>query len=289
MSERSAIRSVEKFDRAEPTDLLFKENRVSYQRAVLDPIVMKQQPFDYDILSPTPLDPYHVTTSGVEYFRGAAVLMEGRLAEVADEYSIPGDILESVQEEIDFQHYKRCQSNNKAVRSLRESLRKTRSFNREQANDLVAARAGVSDIGRLALLLAKHPSMGGIEVMKYTKPFDNLDMRMANAVFIRRMREAETERGVGFEIIGNKVGMEEPELLDTSQNVGSHVIAIKGKEADISVGDRRLELMSRYSYIAISNAVEIPGIQPAYHHIGHKVVNIQSIGVTKYLRNARTE
>jgi hypothetical protein len=287
MNHRRSIESLTPLDRSELSGLFFSEEHesVPYHEAVIEDIVMDRQPFDYDPLSPTPLDPFHLRTAGPNYYHAARMLMEERLDSVVDAHNIPDGIKSLVMHEIEVEHEHRSHKNNAAMRELREYIPKDELLERKYANDIIAARAGVSNIGRLALLLANAPTMGGIEVMKFTQPFDQRAMTLAEATFVSRLRMTEMQSEGEFTIVDGKIGVDSPEILDTSKNVGPHVIAYKGKEADIVIGGRHLELVTRQSYIALGESLlNIVGIQPVHIPVGDKMINVQPIAVTKYLR-----
>lgn len=287
MPERQQIEQMAYGDRSELSGLFFDEDEVSYQAAMLDDIVMSKQPFDYDPLSPTPLDPFHLKTSGPDYYHAALMLMDERVDAVGKKYSIPEEIKDLVSHEIAVEHEHRSHKNNAAMRELRKSIDESSVFSREYANDIVAARAGVSDLGRLAIVLAKFPSMGGIEVMKYTKPFENRDMLMAHATLISRVRMTEMQSDGDFKIVDSKIEMAQPSIVNTANNVGPYVVAFKGKEAEIIVNGQPLELMGRYSYIAMDDSVQLNGVEPITVSAGSKTANVQPIAITKYLRLPR--
>ena len=287
----SVRRNIEVFSPTNPADirgLFFEEEKVSYYDAVIKDICLDQQPFDYDPLSPTPLDPFHIRTGGPqgpEYYHAARMLMEDRLDTTALEHGIPDGVRDIVMHEIEIEHDHRSHKNNSAIRELREYIPREQMLERAKANEIVAARAGVSNIGHLAVLLADAPKMGGIEVMKYTQPFDQRAMTLAEATFVARLRMTEMQSDGAFTIIDDKIGMDNFEITDTSKNVGPHVIAFKGKQADLEVNGRHLELMSRQSYIALGNSLlNIVGVQPVHKKIGDTVANVQPIAMTKYLR-----
>ncbi|HEX7483886.1 MAG TPA: hypothetical protein VF281_01910 [Candidatus Saccharimonadales bacterium] len=274
--------------KSEATDLYFKDGPVSYQQAVIDPILMQAQPFEYDALSPTPLDPFHLSTTGLDYYRAASILTEGRLLEAAEKYNIPDDVQELAHQEVEIEHERQSHKNNASMRKYRESLRSTERFSVEKANDIIAARAAVSTIGRLGLLLAEHPVVGGVEVMKWTAFFDNRSTMLAHATFVSRMQQENMNQDSDFEIIGGKVQMARADLmLNTAENVGSEVIAFKGKEADVIVAGRHLELIGRYAFIALHNDLHIEGMQPVNVPVGNTRMNLQSLGMQKYLRIAK--
>lgn len=275
--------------KSEATDLYFKDGPVSYQQAVLDPILMQAQPFEYDALSPTPLDPFHLSTTGLDYYRAASILTEGRLLEASEKYNIPDEVQEVAHREVEIEHERQSHKNNASMRKYRESLLPTKSFSVESANDIIAARAAVSTIGRLGLLLAKHPAVGGVEVMKWTAFFDNRSTMLAHATFVSRVQQESMNEASDFEVIGGKVQMARADLmLNTAENVGSEIIAFKGKEADIMVGGRHLELIGRYAFIALHNDLRIEGMQPVNVPVGNTRMNLQSLGMQKYLRIAKS-
>lgn len=288
MSERQRIEQITYGDRSELSGLFFDEDEVSYQAAILDDIYLSKQPFDYDPYSPTPLDPFHLKTSGPDYYHAALMLMDERVDAVGKKYNIPEEIKHLVSHEIAVEHEHRSHKNNAAMRELRKSIDENSMLSQEYANDIVAARAGVSDLGRLAIILAKFPSMGGVEVMKYTQPFENRDMVMAHATLISRVRMTEMQSGGNFEIVDSKVEMAQPSIVNTANNVGPYVVAFKGKEAEIIVNGQPLELMGRYSYIAMDDSVQLDGVEPITVSAGSKTANVQPIAITKYLRLPRS-
>jgi hypothetical protein len=186
--------------------------------------------------------------------------------------------------EVEVEHEHRSHKNNAAMRELRNSFPKDQPIEREKANDIIAARAAVSSIGRLALVLVRSPQVGGIEVMKYTRFLDNRAMMIAHASFISRIRKAEMESDGKFIVADKKIEMAETQILDTSANVGPHIIAFKGKEADLEVDGVPLELIGRYSFIALDKSLHVEGVQPSNVPAGERTANVKSIAITKYLR-----
>lgn len=284
MSERYRNEQITQSDRSELSGVFFDEEQVSYQAAMLDDIYLSKQPFDYDPYSPTPLDPFHLKTSGPDYYHAALMLMESRVEATSDKYGVPEHIKHIVNHEIAVEHDQRSRDNNDAMRVFRKSIDENAMLSREYANDIVAARAAVSDLGRLAMLLAEHPEMGGIEVMKYTDAFEHRKLVIAHATFLSRVRMTEMQSGGSFELVDGKFDTTRPTIVNTANNVGPHVVAFKGKEADIIVDGRPLELMGRYSYIVMDDSVQLNGVEPITVSTGSKTANVQPIAITKYLR-----
>lgn len=277
-------------DQAEITGQFFDNQHddfISYDEVISKDIFLGRQPFDVNPYSPTPLDPFHLRTAGSEYFLAAGLLMESRLNEAANKAGVPEDIYSSVFDEIMFEHVHRSDKNNIAMRILREAYANQPRLDRSTANKIIAARAGLSGISQLGHILASVRKMGGIEVMKYTKPFDTRDCVSAHAKFIHSMRLADNEDPT-FTIIGD-IQTSNQRILNTAKNVGSHIVVTKGKEADVLIDGQHLELIGRYSYVALDSDLPVGNIQSNLVRIGNRTANVQPISIAKYLRIAQED
>ncbi len=263
------------------------EGRIDVDRVLDGQILLPAQPYDYDMMSPTPLDPFNLRTTGVDYYNAAEMIMDNRLHEMAVRHAIPEDIQRDVMSEIKFEHEHRSHKNADAMSRLRAAVkeRKVKSFDSFEANDIMRARAGVSCLGRIAVLLTEYPEIGGIEVMKFTKPFDRVALALAEAAFIARMHRTAHQMAPDFQVELKQ--NEQPRPIDTHDQVSPAVMPYKVKEADLLVNGQLLEVVSRPSYIAIDPAFELPGVPPQLKQTGDVLANVQPIGVTKYIRKAK--
>lgn len=263
------------------------EKYISAERVLEGEILLPAQPYDYDMMSPTPLDPFNLRTTGIHYYNAAEMIMDARLHEMAMRHSIPEDIQKDVMSEIKFEHEHRSHKNADAMSRLREAVkdRNIDSFDTVEANDIMRARAGVSCLGRIAVLLTEYPEIDAVEVMKFTKPFDRVALALAEAAFIARMHHTAHAMGPTFEV--ELTQGEQPRPIDTHDQVSPAVMPYKVKEADLLVNGEFLEVISRPSYIALDPAIELPGVPPQLKQTGDVLANVQPIGVTKYIRIAK--
>lgn len=266
------------------------DGRIDAEQVLEGKILLPAQPYDYDMMSPTPLDPFNLATNGVDYYNAAEMIMDVRLHEMALRHDIPADIQLDVMSETKFEHEHRSHKNADAMGRFRQAVadRGITSFDVQEANEIMRARAGVSRIGRVAILLAKYPEIGGIEVMKITAPFNRDAIALAQAAFIARLRHTERELGTA-EFCYEPTPNTTPRPVNTRKQVSPSILPYKATDARLHVLGRTLDVVSRPSYIAIRPDIELPGVEPQIIQAGDMVMNVQQIAVTKYIRIAKQD
>jgi|GEM_PF-6699862 len=193
----------------EPPRFFTPRTLAGVMRAKLE---LTRQPFEINQDSPTPLDPYRVRIkNGLQYDESARLFMEKRqlhpmqqfedeeededeyrekvaawiarrMKELEDEPNV--DTWASVSREIQTQHLLKERRNDAALELLREDKR---VISPDEAERVMQVRAGVAPLPTMLRFLAGHPEIGGIELMKATRPFNLPAILMARFAFMKTL------------------------------------------------------------------------------------------------------
>jgi len=188
------------------------------------PLVLKRQPFNINPDSPTPLDPYRLKIEdGLFYDESARLFMQkkqldpmqqfedeeedkdaykakihqwtiDRLKELEDEPN--ADAWASVSREIQTQHLLKERRNDAALELLRED---NRIVSPDEAERIMQVRAGVAQLPTMLRFLAVHPEIGGLELMKATRPFNPRAIWMARFAFMKTLGSLD-EQDIAIEL-----------------------------------------------------------------------------------------
>lgn len=177
---------------------------------------LTRQPFEINPFSPTPLDPYRLKIKdGLLYDDSARLYMEHMqrdpMAMFNDEEEDPAayrrrvdawierrqeELLdapnartwESVSREIQVQHRLKEYRNDTALALLQQDQR---TVSPAEAEELMQVRAGVAPLPTMMRVLARYPELGGLELMKATRPFDPRAIMMARIAFMKALGSIE--------------------------------------------------------------------------------------------------
>lgn len=139
------------------------------------PLSLSRMPFEFNSLSPTPLDPYNLDIHGLAYAPAALEYMRGALVLATE--GLEDSNLQQVKQaeaEIEYQHRHRIQKNDQAMQQWREQAAKDprgKLLSRDDAEGVLQVRAGISRPSAILELISRNPQMGGIEIAKATRPF----------------------------------------------------------------------------------------------------------------------
>lgn len=205
----------------EPPRFFTPRTLAEVMRAKLE---LRQQPFNINPDSPTPLDPYRLKiTDGPFYDESARLFMEkkqldpmqqfdyeeedseeyrkkvdlwiaARLNDLEDEPS--ADTWASVSREIQTQHLLKERRNDAALELLRED---NRIVSPDEAERIMQVRAGVAQLPTMLRFLAVHPEIGGLELMKATRPLNPRAIWMARFAFMKTLGSLD-EQDIAIEL-----------------------------------------------------------------------------------------
>lgn len=185
---------------------------------VMAPLRLEGQPYDYREYSPTPLDPILLRNAGgprydeaaLEYMDEARVRLcltdepsFGSTSEALAWYEkhrgrIPDPVWVSMMREIMTQHELKLNRNDAAIRHLR---RNNTPVTPEEAEEIMQVRAGIASIPTMLRFLARYPEVGGLEIMKATRPGDACATLAARAALLTELESiAETDVDVAVEM-----------------------------------------------------------------------------------------
>jgi hypothetical protein len=174
------------------------------------PLRLEGQPYDYREYSPTPLDPILLSNAdGPRYDQAALDYMDdmrvahapefGSLAQACAWHDVacaadqmPSPTWLSMMREIMAQHELKSRRNDHAIRALRLI---NDPVNAEEIEEIMQVRAGIASIPTMLRFLAKYPSIGGLEIMKATRPGNVAATLVARAALLNEL-ESLNESGI---------------------------------------------------------------------------------------------
>jgi hypothetical protein len=166
------------------------------------PLRMPGQPYEYRKYSPTPLDPRLLgnASEGPLYEQAALDYMENMRDSYAvpelmsldqalawydaHEHMMPHPTWVSMRREMMTQHELKTRRNDLAIRALRDIHTPICT---EEIEELMQVRAGIASIPTMLKFLATYPQVGGIEIMKATRPGNREATLAARAALIEEL------------------------------------------------------------------------------------------------------
>lgn len=257
-------------------------------------IYLPKQPFEYNGISPTPLDPYNLKAQGMPYFEAAGVFMHLDVRDKALSAGLPVDssIITAVSNEVDYQHLHRSQRNDESMGRFRKKLRTP--LTPYEAGMALRVRAALGASHEPGLLLSKVPEMEGVEGMKATRFLDRPAIEDANRMYIGDlMKAAHNNKGFHINRLYDLASAEQVSWRNMYEaDEASHtycfkdsVAVVKWVQMDMTINDVPIELVSRNSYVFLPPEIYLDGVMPNMIQLQNgNVVNAQPIDVTKYFR-----
>lgn len=273
------------------------------------PLRLDGQPYDYREYSPTPLDPMLLRSlDGPRYDEAALEYMDAarkRLCGVdepsfqsleeatawydAHQDRLPDPVWLSAMREMITQHELKLRRNDQAIRALRKLNDPVTS---QEIEDIMQVRAGIASIPTMLTFMAKYPRIGGLEIMKATRPGNVAGTLAARAAFLTEL-EALDEPTISIDIdIGTPRRLHiwsDPELHDVPD---PRIVVLKTHvaRAAVRLGEttENLEIIWRDSGVLLDprwddlSDAYIIGSTPD----GEPAVHIAPISVTAYTRLA---
>lgn len=258
---------------------------------------LPHQPFHYNELSPTPLDPYRLRAQEVGYYEGALMYMQADVYNKSEAAGLPSEYRDAVMNEVEVQHQHRSLRNDEAMVRLIQSDVDIETP--RQAELLLRLRAGLGAIHEPARLLSVAPEMSGIEAMKATRLFDSRKLLESDARFIRGLRDAEAESDDFFiKKLHTFANAESSSLRRINAENGPRpydyrdsIVVIKWVEAELLVDGVEIEAVSRDSFVCLPETLPLNGVAPnlTSPYVDKTTgqvhrFNMQPINVTKYYR-----
>jgi hypothetical protein len=168
------------------------------------PLRLDGQPYEYREYSPTPLDPMLLRSlDGPRYDEAALEYMDAARKRLcsADESSfqsleeatawyeshkdrLPDPAWLSAMRETMTQHELKLRRNDQAIRALREI---NTPVTPEEIEAIMQVRAGIASIPTMLEFMAKYPRIGGLEIMKATRPGNVAATLAARAAFLAEL------------------------------------------------------------------------------------------------------
>lgn len=275
----------------------FMERRQSLTEYVLTKgIELPRQPFEYNDISPTPLDPYGLVAKGFRYFDAAITFMNLDVTYKALDAGLPLEYVAVIAGEVDDQHLHRSQKNDEARMRLIENMPEIRSH--YEAERTLRVLAGVGAVHEPALLLAKVPQMEGIEAAKATRLMSPNAIKRAEVQFEGGLVHAEhSDSHIKIDRMFNISNAEKISLRSVRKNearddaapyvptLKDSIAILKWVQAELTVDGVPLEVVSRNSYIFLPPDLPLKGVPQDLITLPNKTkVNRQQIDVTKYYR-----
>lgn len=270
------------------------------------PLRIDRPPFDYNLLSPTPMDPLHLYIDDIGMYGNSAIdymdhmqrravkkfasiaeisqWVEERIKQVSGEVTpsttehlrISHDTWGSIRQEITVQHELKSHRHDAAVQLLIED---PTEIDHETAESIMQLRAGVASISTALRFLAARPQLGGIELQKCTRPLSPAGIKQAKIASIQQVLAA-NEKGMVMDYFNDdhyrRIKIEDP-----------NIIVLKTLMARVAVGGSLLEIIRRDSGVILHPGLDDPrlGYAKGVTNRGRDVV-IAPIGFTVYGRVA---
>ncbi|MDB5187029.1 MAG: hypothetical protein JWM07_501 [Candidatus Saccharibacteria bacterium] len=294
----------------------FTEESYRYEDVFINELLIEHQPYELNVNSPTPLDPFHLKVNRAGYYTSAEVYMENRLMVASDAIGLAEHHSDIIRNEIHHEHFLRSNRNNEAIRHIRMSVDSTQPVDPVTAQLVLKARAGMLTLEEAAYLLAAFPPSVdeedyGIEFIKYTGPLMDLveepvgpvERNGNRAVALTRFDVAHhkflnaldsiNQSSSGVYIDASTAQPQRPRKSDGSGI--DNILTTKGKDADVYVYGSKsepvhIEAVGRYSYYVPGVTDQaLKKVRPTVAKINGKPVAMYDIALSKYVRIARPD
>ena len=269
---------IEREFRQAPERFLKAGKNYTLEEVLNTPVSLSKSPFEYNSLSPTPLDPDGLRIHGLPYAPQALDHLHMRLSRATAglEKTNPHQV-RNAEAEITFQHDHRMQKNAKAMDMWRNEAAKdptSKLLSHADAEGIVQVRAGIARPRALIELIARNPTMGGVEIAKATRPFCMQAHVLARNALMRELNESPY-----LTITGND---EKPyRAIIDEHNV---TLITKTKIADVALRGVEIEVVSRESGV-LYNPDSTPAIPesmtPSFNGL---TVHVAPLDITSYAR-----
>lgn len=250
------------------------------------PLHLDRQPFEYNPISPTPLDAENlIIHGGLSYAFSARHDMQRQLHENVGklECEVDSATVDIVRDEIDAQHTNRIYKNSTALEVLQTIDARVELF---EAERIMRIRAGIGGVAAPLWLLSKYPQLGGIEIMKATRPFSLDGIQQAKALFLYRLRKAP------FDVVELDVTHEAPYRSVHTDESRIVIVKIRIARAVMSAtetSDRLLmDIVARDSYVALGQD-EAPLLPVVKTDLHGETIRLVPVDTTIYCRPANKE
>ena len=262
---------------AKLADPSFPEEHWQVYHRLIETVVLDSNPFEKNLLSPTPGDPAAVIIQGgVSYEDGALDYMKAKLDQATTRRTktfneqgarvplVQPDTYATIFNEIKIQHTNEITKNNAAFGRLLEKFRNDPNSIDISEADLIERIRGVSatSLDRLELLTT-HPEIDAIEDAKITCPLDYTTYIDAKAKYIDRLLNdiSGSDHYVAL-LIGDTDQKPRPRKLDKS--ISSAVVATKTVIAEVFDTNSGLvfEVVEKLNQYAFPADQELPGVLP---------------------------
>jgi hypothetical protein len=252
------------------------------------PVVTERQPYDSNVYSPTPGDPYHLVANESNYYHAAEMLMLKRLEEWAMTPGISPEDIDKIEDEIIMQHQLQCKQNHASIERLIESFKNSpASFDLDTAKMINRVRSGEATSFDRVSLLFEHPEMDSIEDMKFTCPFDIKTYKKVVSEYNKDLWSVQLDSEGSIQIEND---IESPRPKDVTETADTRVVVMKTVIAEIRSEDTNvvIEVVRRNSFYAFPTIPQLRGItENIFKYKDEKSVNLQPIAVSTYLRVKR--
>jgi|SRR5690606_33067622 len=252
MTERIEVVQVLPTFNPEKGNFLDAHPEIPLEYAVDGRIELKKLPYEYNPLSPTPLDPLaiHIADTDKDYYESAATHMSGVLLEASQSKGICNHDYQVILDEILLQHTHRSLKNTEAMGRLRGAVNGL-ELDRDTANLIISVRSGTGSWMDPARLLARFPAMEAVEAMKATRPLDRMSLRAANTTFnAGLMQESSRSADATTAIFYSGERAKPYKAFFDKDNPQNYIT--KAVEGEVAVDGVALELVARDTFTLLS-------------------------------------
>jgi len=199
-----------------PADPHYEQIEASFIRTLdadLDyKIKLEALPFESNIFSPTPGDPFSIElTNGETYYDQALELMLGRFRDHAKATNIDDVARKEIEDEIETFHMNRCVKNSEGYSRGRKAIGDNlHLLTKQQRADFLDLRVGAITPSGAVRLLADFPAMGSVGIGQYTSPLDNIGLLHAAAIQADHFTQSLDEAGIPSLLVDRKWNYKTP-------------------------------------------------------------------------------
>lgn len=271
----------------------FPDNLWEMYHRLIDTIVLEDNPFENNLLSPTPGDPASVfIRGGASYEDEALKYMKSKLDQAASQFEqaydergrsmplITNEIYATILNEIQVQHTSEMAKNDAAFRRLMEKFRNNpNSISLDESGRIERIR-GVSATSEDRLtMLSAHPEIDALEDAKITCVLDYYAYIDAKSNYFLRLNEslAESEDHIVVRI-DDKDLKPRPRKLD--KTISESVIATKSVIAEVfnTRTGQVFEVVEKLNQFAFKTNYKMQGVMP--HLVDAK--SLEELAVDSY-------
>ncbi|MFZ1250477.1 MAG: hypothetical protein WAR37_03485 [Candidatus Microsaccharimonas sp.] len=243
-----------------------KNDREFIETCLYGPADVDHMPFEFDVLSPTPLDPVAIKEreSRMPYTRLGLEFMHRRLNNQVEKLNnsnannLSETLVSAIGDEIDFEHNNQVVRNARAIEKIKAIHDADPSrFTKEVAEIIYSCRIGTASRYERAFLLSLFPEIEAIDNAQFTSPLNTKEYRKAGTQQREELLAMQFQHGLDLTLVdrGNGTGR----FIDVSETAHDSILVAKGVIATLTLNNTRLECVQRDSLIGFPTVPQLRG------------------------------